>query len=116
MPKPNTIDLIEFPAKDPEELQKVTAFFSDVFGWRFKEWGEGYQDTQDSGLAAGFNSMEPNKQTMPLTVIYTDDIDATKAKVIQAGGRVIVDTYPFPGGKRFHFTDPAGNELAVWSK
>lgn len=116
MPKPNTIDLIEFPTKDPEELNKVTAFFGQVFNWQFKDWGDGYKDTQDGGLAAGFNGTPANKQTMPLTVIYTDDLDAVKAKVVQAGGTIIIDTYAFPGGRRFHFADPAGNELAVWSE
>lgn len=116
MPQPNTIDLIEFPAKNPEELKAVTNFFTQAFNWQFKDWGDGYKDTHNSGLTAGFNGTDTNKQTMPLTVIYTDDLDATKSKVVQAGGTIIIDTYSFPGGRRFHFADPAGNELAVWSE
>jgi predicted enzyme related to lactoylglutathione lyase len=53
---------------------------------------------------------------MPLTVIYSNDLEATKEKVIKSGGRIIVETYEFPGGRRFHFTEPSGSELAVWSE
>ena len=110
----NQIDLIEFPVKSAEELQTTREFFTNVFGWKYNEWGDDYTDTTDSGAASGVNA--DGSATMPLTVIYADDLDATKEKVVQSGGKIIVDTYEFPGGKRFHFTEPNGNELAVWSK
>ncbi|HYH75763.1 MAG TPA: VOC family protein [Candidatus Saccharimonadales bacterium] len=110
------IDLIEFPANSAEELKTITDFFSTVFGWNYKDWGGVYSDTQDSGLTSGVIAAEPNRPTMPLTVIYAEDLEATKEKVITAGGTIIADIYPFPGGRRFHFTDPAGHELAVWSE
>lgn len=112
----NKIDLIEFPAKSPEELKLITKFFSEVFGWQYKEWGPEYSDTQDSGVVCGVNSSDNNKQSMPLTVIYVENLEETKENVIKAGGKIIADIYSFPGGRRFHFTDPAGHELAAWSE
>ncbi|MFS8131258.1 MAG: VOC family protein [Candidatus Dojkabacteria bacterium] len=116
MSKNNQTDLIEFPAKSPEELKAITTFFSKVFGWNFKEYGTEYSDTQGSGLTFGVNASENNKQSMPLAVIYAENLEETKANVIDAGGKIIADIYSFPGGRRFHFTDPAQNEFAVWGK
>lgn len=117
MTKNNQIDLVEFPASSPEELQKVTSFFTEVFGWQYKDWGGVYSDTQDSGVASGVNASNISaRQAMPLAVIYSEDVEAAKQKVVDAGGTVTQDIYEFPGGRRFHFTDPAGNELAVWGK
>jgi uncharacterized protein len=115
MSKDNQIDLIEFPAKDAEELQTVTQFFSTVFGWQYKDWGGIYSDTPDSGLQSGVIAT-PDRPAAPLTVVYAKDLEATKENIVTAGGTIVRDTYPFPGGRRFHFTDPAGNELAVWSE
>jgi predicted enzyme related to lactoylglutathione lyase len=112
-----TIDLVEFPANSPEDLQKATTFYHEVFGWNFKEWGDEYSDTHDSGVASGFNTGDPDtRQTMPLAVIYADDLDAAAKKVRNAGATIIHEIYSFPGGRRFHFADPAGNELAIWGK
>lgn len=117
MTKNNQIDLIEFPANSPEELQKVTNFFTEVFGWQYKDWGGVYSDTQDSGVASGVNASDVGeRQVKPLAVIYSEDLEVAKQKVIDAGGTVTQDIYEFPGGRRFHFTDPAGNELAVWGE
>jgi uncharacterized protein len=115
MSKRNQIDLIEFPAKDANEVKAVTEFFSTVFGWKYKDWGGIYSDTADSGLQSGVIATD-DRPTMPFAVIYSDDLDATKADIIKVGGKIIRDIYPFPGGRRFHFADPAGNELAVWSE
>jgi len=111
----NQIDLVEFPAASPDELEAVTQFFAAVFGWRFKDWGETYRDTQDSGVAAGVNASTTKEQTMPLAVIYADNLEATKDKITNAGGIITHPITSFPGGRRFAFTDPAGNQLAVWS-
>lgn len=111
----NRIDLVEFPASSSKEVKAVTAFFADVFGWQFKEWGEEYSDTQDSGVAVGVNGSTTKEQTAPLAVIYVEDLEATKDKIVTAGGIITHDVTPFPGGKRFAFTDPAGNQLAAWS-
>jgi predicted enzyme related to lactoylglutathione lyase len=115
MTTPNTIDLVEFPADSPEALQQNVAFFSSVFGWTYKDWGGTYSDTADSGLTSGVNAAEQGRPTMPLAVIYVTDLDETKANIIKAGGTIVQDIYAFPGGRRFHFADPAGNELAAWS-
>jgi predicted enzyme related to lactoylglutathione lyase len=110
----NQIDLIEFPVKSTEQLKKTKDFFTRVFGWHYTDWGEDYSDTTESGTNSGVNS--DGSSSMPLTVIYSEDIDKSKALVVQNGGKIIVDTYTFPGGRRFHFTEPSGNELAIWSK
>jgi len=110
----NKIDLIEFPVKSEEQLKQTKEFFSNVFGWKYNDWGDDYSDTTDSGASSGVNA--DGGSTMPLTVIYTSDLDKTKELVVKNGGKIIADTYSFPGGRRFHFTEPNGNELAVWSK
>lgn len=117
MSKNNQIDLVEFPASSADELKDVKQFFSKVFGWQFKDWGDEYVDTQDSGVPSGIIATSPKmRPSMPLAVIYAKDLEAAKEKIVAAGGKIIKDTYPFPGGRRFHFTDPAGNELAIWSE
>ena len=110
----NQIDLIEFPVKSGTQLKQTKEFFSNVFGWKYSDWGDDYSDTTGSGTSSGVNA--DGGATMPLTVIYTADLDKTKQLVIKNGGKIIADTYSFPGGRRFHFTEPNGNELAVWSE
>ena len=110
----NQIDLIEFPVKSAKQLKQTKEFFSNVFEWKYNDWGGDYVDTADSGANSGVNA--DGSATMPLTVIYSADLDKTKELIIKNGGKIIVDTYSFPGGRRFHFTEPNGNELAVWSE
>ncbi|SRR6266540_737148 len=110
----NQIDLIEFPVKSTEQLKQTKDFFGSVFGWKYNDWGDDYSDTTESGASSGVNA--DGIATMPLTVIYSSDLEATKELVLKNGGKVVVDTYSFPGGRRFHFTEPNGNELAVWSE
>lgn len=114
MTKHNHIDLIEFPVKSAKELAQTKEFFTHVFGWNYTDWGDDYSDTTDSGANSGVNA--DNGSSMPLTVVYSEDLEKTKEAVIKNGGKIIVDTYSFPGGRRFHFTEPNGNELAVWSQ
>ena len=111
----NRIDYIEFPAKDIDALKRTKKFFSQVFGWSYQDWGENYSDTQDSGLGSGLNADPEHRPRQPLAVIYTTELEAARANVIAAGGTITRDIFSFPGGRRFHFTDPSGNELAVWS-
>jgi predicted enzyme related to lactoylglutathione lyase len=110
----NHIDLIEFPVNSAEQLKQTQTFFSNVFEWKYTDWGEDYSDTTDSGTSSGVNA--DGGATMPLTVIYSADLDKTKDLIVKNGGKIIKDTYAFPGGRRFHFTEPNGNELAVWSE
>jgi len=116
MAQHNQIDLVEFPAGDAGALRAARAFYESAFGWGFTDYGE-YLDTHDSGTVAGINAVVDDKhQSMPLVVIYVNDLDAARARVTSAGGTLLHDIYAFPGGRRFHFVDPAGNELAVWSE
>ena len=90
MSKNYQIDLIEFPATSVEEVARQVAFFTTVFGWTFKDWGGSYADTPDSGTMTGINGTEAQqRQTMPLAVIYADDLEATKESVVQAGGVIV---------------------------
>ncbi|MDO4906765.1 VOC family protein [Neisseria sp.] len=114
MPKPNQISYIEFPAADREALTAAQNFYRQVFGWQYQNWGGDYIDTQDSGVGSGMCS--DHAPLLPLVVIYSDNLDAAYRQVQQAGGVITQETFEFPGGKRFHFRDPAGNELAVWSE
>jgi hypothetical protein len=115
MSQNNQIDLIEFPAASADESKAVTQFFSVVFGWNFKHWDDTYYDTHDSGITAGVNGGSTKEQTAPLAVIYAENLEATKEKIVETGGTITHETTSFPGGRRFAFTDPAGNQLAVWS-
>ncbi len=111
----NTINFIEFPAQDIESVKSSKDFYSKVFGWEFKDWGDDYIDTTSSGVGCGFNGDSSHKPNLPLIVIYTTDLDFALEKVKSSGGKITKEIFSFPGGKRFHFKDPIGNELAVWS-
>lgn len=93
-----------------------------MFGWIFEDYGPGYTSFHDGRIAGGFNSgAQPSGADERLTrgtlvVIYSPALEDTYAKVKQAGGIIVRETFEFPGGRRFHFADPNGNELAVWSK
>ena len=108
-------DFIEFPAKSLDDLLKTKSFYSSVFGWIYKDWGDDYSDTKDSGVGSGLNADPSHKSAHPIAVIYVEAIEESKKAVVAAGGRITRDIFSFPGGRRFHFTDPTGNELAVWS-
>jgi predicted enzyme related to lactoylglutathione lyase len=111
----NRIDYIEFPAATAEAIAKTKQFYGKVFGWEYKDWGPTYADTQSSGVASGVTSDAGDRQHRPLVVIFSDDLESAHASVLAAGAEITKDVFTFPGGRRFHFQDPAGNELAVWS-
>jgi predicted enzyme related to lactoylglutathione lyase len=106
------IDYIEFPSTD---LAKTKSFYSGVFGWQFEDWGADYISFHDGRLAGGFFSVQQMQGYGPLVVIYAANLAAMAAKVVEAGGVIIKPAFEFPGGRRFHFTDPSGNALAVWT-
>ena len=112
----NRIDYIELPAASVAELAAAKAFYTQAFGWSYKDWGDDYADTNDSGVSSGINADADHKPSAPLPVIHVADIDAARAGVAAAGGMITRDIFSFPGGRRFHFKDPAGNELAAWSE
>ena len=109
------IDYIEFPAID---VTKTKAFYQAAFGWKFTDYGPDYTSFEDGRITGGFrsdaDSPKPTREGV-LVVIYADDLEATQRSITKAGGVIVKPTFDFPGGRRFHFTDPSGNELAVWS-
>jgi predicted enzyme related to lactoylglutathione lyase len=105
------IDYVEMPGSD---LAEVKRFYGDAFGWRFIDYGPEYA-AFDEGLDGGFRADAPGA-ARPLVVLFASDLEAMEAKVRGAGGEISTPIFAFPGGRRFHFTDPAGNELAVWSE
>jgi predicted enzyme related to lactoylglutathione lyase len=106
------LDYLELPATD---LGATRAFYADAFGWTFQDYGPTYA-AFDQGLDGGFDADPAERTRTPLPVLYAHDLEAMLAKVQAAGGTVARPIYAFPGGRRFHFTDPAGTELAVWSE
>jgi predicted enzyme related to lactoylglutathione lyase len=108
----NQIDYLEFPATD---IARTKHFYSAVFGWKFEDYGPDYTSFVDGRIAGGFTKDAPAPARGLLTVIYASDLAAAQAKIRAAGGSIVKDTFSFPGGRRFHFADPNGNELAVWS-
>ena len=109
------VDYIELPASD---FDAVEAFYASVFGWSFVDWGEEYRAFNDGRLDGGFYKSDVSSSSdvgAALVIFRTADLDATLASVTQAGGVIVKPIFAFPGGRRFHFTDPCGNELAVWS-
>ena len=107
------IDYIEFPAKD---IAATKRFYNAVFGWPFQDWGPDYAGFSDGRLRGGFTKDAEVTSRGVLVVLYAADLEAIEAKVKAAGGTILKDTFSFPGGRRFHFADPNGNELAVWSE
>ncbi|HRP78410.1 MAG TPA: VOC family protein [Aquamicrobium sp.] len=107
------LDYLEMQAGDGT-LGAVKSFYAAAFGWRFTDYGPSYAAFAE-GLDGGFDGVAA-VAAKPLPVLYAHDLEKTLAAVTAAGGTVVKATFPFPGGRRFHFTDPAGNELAVWSE
>ena len=110
----HTIDYVELYAGD---LAANRRFYEAAFGWEFNEYGPDYLGIKrpGGGESGGMTSTCEVRRGGPLVVLYSEDLDATVAAVRAAGGEVVKEPFAFPGGRRFHFTDPAGNELAVWS-
>ena len=116
MTKNNKINYIEIPAKN---IAATKAFFTEVFGWSFVDYGPDYSSFTAQGVDGGFFKSElvvSTKNGSPLIVLYSDSLEATQDKIEKAGGKIIKPIFSFPGGRRFHFSDPNGNEFAVWSE
>ena len=110
--KNNHISYVEFKAFDLEIVKK---FYHQTFGWNFTDYGPTYVAFSESGLDGGFEKTDGNILSGALVILYNQDLDSIKAKIIGSGWKISKDIFSFPGGHRFHFIDPAGNELAVWS-
>jgi predicted enzyme related to lactoylglutathione lyase len=107
------IDYIEFPATDISATQR---FYHEVFGWNFEDYGPEYTSFFDGRLAGGFWKAPKVVEGGVLVVLYTVNLEGMLEKVKAAGGRIVKEIFSFPGGRRFQFKDPNGNELAVWSE
>src|SRR5690606_26803646 len=106
-------DYVEITVTDVAAAKR---FYGEAFGWRFNDYGPDYAGIQGEGReVGGFRRDDAVRPGGPLVVLYSDDLERTLARVRGAGGRVVAEPYAFPGGRRFHFADPSGNELAVWS-
>jgi predicted enzyme related to lactoylglutathione lyase len=105
------VDYVELPGGD---LPATKSFYSAAFGWTFVDYGPSYA-AFDEGLEGGFQADDAEGRVTPVVVLYAHDLEAMLAKIEAAGGKIVRPIFEFPGGRRFHFTDPAGNELAVWS-
>ncbi|CAN5411561.1 glyoxalase [soil metagenome] len=113
MHKDGKLDYLEFPAADVGTIKK---FYGAAFGWTFQDYGPEYVAFSE-GLDGGFNAdLGADAITAPLPVLYATDLEALLARIEAAGGIVVRPIFAFPGGRRFHFRDPAGNELAAWSE
>lgn len=108
----NEINYIEFKAKD---LKKIKTFYAEAFGWSFTDYGPDYCSFGEAGLDGGFEQSDDPIVNGALVILYHSDLEAIKTKVEDANGIIAREIFSFPGGRRFHFIDPAGNELAVWS-
>lgn len=107
------IDYVEFASGD---LGKSRAFFAKAFGWDFIDYGPTYAAMANAGIDGGIQSDPAETSAAPLVILKADDLEAAEAEVIAAGGVITRAIFPFPGGRRFHFREPGGNELAVWSE
>ena len=106
------INYIEFASPN---IGASRAFFEKAFGWTFTDYGPSYIGFNEAGIDGGIAAATA-PAAPPLVILYADDLDATEAAMRSAGGIVVVPQYDFPGGRRFHFREPGGNVLAVWSE
>ena len=110
--KDNHINYVEFKAKDLENIKK---FYKSTLDWSFTDYGPTYIAFSNSGMEGGFEKTEEAIVNGALVIMYHRNLNAIKTKIMESGGKITKDIFSFPGGRRFHFKDPSGNELAVWS-
>ena len=106
------IDYVEFNVAD---VARAKRFYGEAFGWSFKDYGPDYCEFRDGRLTGGFAAGKAKASGGPLVILYAVDLADVQRSVEAAGGRIVKPAYDFPGGRRFHFADPDGYELAVWS-
>jgi uncharacterized protein len=113
----HALDYIEIPVVD---VAAARQFYGSAFGWAFNDYGPDYAGIQDPARpraeVGGLAKADAVRPGGPLVLLFSDDLDASVEAVVGAGGRIVNGPYDFPGGRRFHFTDPSGNELGVWAE
>lgn len=110
------LNYVEFPAKD---IPATKVFFENVFGWSFVDYGPDYTAFTEQGIDGGFYASDKSSTTengSALLVLLSDNLEKVQAEIETAGGKIVQAIFEFPGGRRFHFIEPSGNELAVWCK
>ncbi|WP_379865975.1 VOC family protein [Marinobacter sp. M5B] len=116
MKETGKINYVELPSRD---LDVTKRFFASAFGWSFVDYGPEYVAIENAGLDGGFfksDKVATTSNGSALVVLYSTNLEATLEKVTSSGGAIVQDIFSFPGGRRFHFSDPNGNEYAVWSE
>lgn len=110
----HAIDYVELPVTD---LPAAKRFYEEAFGWRFNDYGPTYAGIAGDGKEVGGLALTDTvRRGGPLVILFSTDLAASLAAVREAGGTITTEPFDFPGGRRFHFTDPSGNELAVWAE
>ncbi len=112
MEQHHRIDYVELAVVDVAASKR---FYGTAFGWNFQDYGEDYVEFRDGRLTGGFRKEAEVRPGGPLVILFSRDLEGSRDAVVAAGGRIVQDIFSFPGGRRFHFADPSGNELAVWS-
>lgn len=107
-----SVNYIEFHM---DGVAKAKQFYGDAFGWKFQDYGPDYASFTNAGLDGGMTADESSTTGAPLVILYASKLEEAVTRVEKAGGKIVKPIFSFPGGRRFHFTDPAGNELAIWS-
>lgn len=116
MPQHEKIDYLEYAAKD---IDATKGFFTQAFGWKFEDFGPDYTAFENQGVSGGFYRADLSSSASKgaaLTIFYSSALEATESKVVAAGGVISTAIFDFPGGRRFHFIEPSGNEFAVWGE
>jgi predicted enzyme related to lactoylglutathione lyase len=108
-----SVNYLEFHAPSVANSKK---FYNDAFGWTFEDWGPEYTSFSHDNVSGGFSTEKPSASGAPLVILYASKLEEAQARVEKAGGKIVKPIFSFPGGRRFHFTDPAGNELAIWGE
>ena len=108
----HAIDYIEFPAGDTSALK---TFYGKAFGWAFTDYGPDYTVPTNAGIDSGFQADPAAAPAKPLVILYSIDLESSLQAVTDQGAEITAPIFDFPGGRRFQFRDPSGNELAVWS-
>jgi predicted enzyme related to lactoylglutathione lyase len=113
--KHHSINYIELPSYD---LKVTKEFYGSLFGWTFTDWGDTYISIDGAGIDGGFHTHDSAKVQKPgvLIILYSENLEATLQAVEATGATITLPIFAFPGGRRFQFQDPSGNELAVWSE
>jgi predicted enzyme related to lactoylglutathione lyase len=115
VPTDQKINYLELPARD---LDAVQSFYEGAFAWSFTDYGPEYRAFNDGTIDGGFYKSEASSSTAngaALIVLFAEDLERTRDTMVEHGGTIVKEIFSFPGGRRFHFADPNGNELAVWS-